>query len=476
MGDGARTITVAAGQIRARLMNETDETLASLDEAITRAAEKRVDLLVLPECAYPAYLIGSATSYRAGKHLTSEQFLTWLSERAARYRLHVVSGLVEDVGDALYNTAVLIDDRGRELGRARKRFLWHVDHDWFAPGEEIRAFDSAVGRIGIVICAETRAPEIVATLAADGAELLAMPTCWINTARDPGRYENPQVEFMIEARAREFGVPFVCADKWGLELGAVGYVGQSRIVRADGSAAAEAPATGDAVIEARVRLRRGRGVWMSPARRRRLLEEGYAGADGPVETSAAVGSRRVVVAAMPTVVANERYQGGMGESLFEPLRARGVGLLMVNMSLESPAEQMAMLARAYDMHAVGFPQRADAYALGPAKVGCVAGQWMRSFATPRALALEGAEVLMCFDGPQDAAILRTRALENRVFVVGADERTAIIIAPDGRVAARTGGEHPAEAVAEIDLAEAQNKLIAPQTHVFEERRGRLYRF
>src|SRR5205085_9190046 len=142
-----------------------------------------------------------------------------------------------------------------------------ADHDWFAPGQEIRAFDSSLGRIGVAICAEMRDPELLATLAADGAKLLAVPTCLINTARDPGKYQNPQVEFVIEARAREFGFPIVCADKWGVELGEVGYVGQSRIVRADGSLAAEAAPTGDALIVSRVLLDRPARVWVSERRR-----------------------------------------------------------------------------------------------------------------------------------------------------------------------------------------------------------------
>ncbi|MEP0842345.1 MAG: hypothetical protein HRF43_06500 [Phycisphaerae bacterium] len=493
MAGQSQTITVAAGQLEARLMNEAPATLASIDAAIRRAAQLRVDLLVLPECAYPAYLLGSAESYRAGGHLTGEAYVRWLAERARRYRLHVVSGFVEDGGDRLYNSAVLIDARGREVGRARKRFLWHADHDWFEPGDDIRAMETALGRIGIVICAEARVPEILATLAADGAELIALPTCWINHAREPGRYWNPQTEYLIEARAREFGLPFVCADKAGLELGAVGYVGQSRIVRADGSVAAEAPPTGEAVVAARVRCRPGRKTWVSPSRRARLLRlddsrpnheshqsRDRVGADGGSEDTGAArsasGSRRVVVAAMPTAAANARYSGGMGETLFEPLRERGVNLLLVNMAQEAPAEQLAVLSRAFDIHALGFPTEAGVFDFGPARAGCVAGQWVRSFPACRDLALAGAEVLLLFDVPRDLAILRARALENRVFVMGVADRWAVIIGPDGSVLARCDESEPAEVVAEIDLNEALNKSVAPRTDIFAERRVHLYRF
>jgi len=470
MSGKSEIITVAAGQVTARLMNEAPATLASIDTAIARAAHMRVQLLVLPECAYPAYLLGSVESYRAGDHLTGEQYVEWLGERAARFGLHIVSGFVEDSTAALYNAAVLIDHRGREVGRSRKRFLWNADHDWFSPGGEIRAFDTALGRIGIMICAETRMPEILATLVADGAELIALPTCWINHAREPGQFYSPQVEYLIEARAREFGVPFACADKAGLELGAVGYVGQSRIVRTDGSVAAAAPATGEAVIAARVVRRPPRRVWLSEVRREALLKrrDQVSRREEP--------PRRVQVAAMPTLVANARYSGGMGESLFEPLQQRGVEIVLVNMAQEASAEQMAMLARAFDIYAMGFPTEARVFQLGPARVGCVAGQWVRSFAAARQLALEGAEVLLFFDVPQDLPVLRARAMENRVFVMGVADRWAVVIGPDGSLLARTGDPEPAEAVAEIDLAEAGNKQVAPKTDIFAERRVELYRF
>lgn len=468
----SHTITVAAGQVAARLMNEAPATLEDLGHLIQRAAEKRVDLLVLPECAYPAYLIGSIDSYRAGDHLKSQEFVEWLCERAKRHRLHIVSGFIEDTGDPLYNAAVLIDDQGREIGRARKRFLWNADHDWFTPGDSIRAFDSKLGRIGIVICAEARDPELIATLVADGAQLIVLPTCWINAARDPGQYYNPQVDFLIEARAREFGVPFVCADKWGLELAATGYVGQSRIVRADGSLAAEAPHTGDAVIAARLLIQPPRRVWVSETRRRRLKSE--TGLTLAPRSNAA--PRRITLAAVPGGVASSRFTGGMGEALFAPMQQRGVKLAMLNIAHEAKAEQIELLAPAYDLRAIAFPSSPHVIELGSARIGCLAGQWARSFATARALVLDGAEILCCFDAPDDLPMLRTRAIENRVFVAAANDRTATIIGPDGEVLAHSRLEQFVEAVAEFDLDDAHDKMVAAKTNIFEERRLSLYRY
>jgi predicted amidohydrolase len=92
------------------------------------------------------------------------------------------------------------------------------------------------------------------------------------------------------------------------------------------------------------------------------------------------------------------------------------------------------------------------------------------------LALEGAEILFFFDAPRDFPILRTRAVENRVFVMAVADRWAAVIGPDGEVLASTDDSKPAGAVVEIDLAQAANKLVAPKTDIFAERRVGLYRF
>jgi predicted amidohydrolase len=472
----SHTITVAAAQLSARPMNDAATALEGIALSIKRAAEKRVDLLVLPECAYPAYLIGSAASYRAGDHLRSEEFVSWLGRQAAAHRLHVICGFIEDAKDTLFNSAAFLDDRGKEIGRVRKRFLWNADHDWFGTGTEIRAFDSDLGRIGIIICAEARDPELLATLAADGAQLVAMPTCWINASRDPGKFENPQVEFLIEARARELGMPFVCADKWGLEQGSTGYVGQSRILRADGSVAAEAPIAGDGVIAARVVLDRPRRAWISPRRRRELDADARGGIEPPISPIPAADQRIITVAVVPTSVVTSRFTGGMGHSLFEPIQRSGVSLAMLNVPHEATAEQLEMLAAAFDLRAAAFPSRADVHELAGARVGRIAGQWARSFATARAMTLAGAEILMFFDAPDDLAILRARALENRVFVMAANDRSAAIIDPTGRILARSTPTESSEAVAQVNLNDALDKSVAPKTDIFVERRPELYRY
>jgi len=466
MNEGDSDIRVAVGQLAARLMNEADATLASIDACITAAADQRAQLLVLPECAYPAYLLGSVASYRSASHMDGEAFVAWLARRAAQTRLHIVSGFVEDTGTALHNSVVVLDDTGRELGRVRKRFLWNADTDWFAPGRQLDVIETVFGPMGVVICAEMRVPEILATLAARGARFVAMPTCWINSARDPGFYENPLADFLVAARAREFSLPILCADKSGIEMPGFGYVGQSRIVTTDGSQLAQAAATGEEVVTATIRLTRPPCVVVPPGCRERLLSE------TPPKRARDGTLRRLTVGVVPGALLDQR-----GEALFETLRRQGVGLVLAPGRDEAEADRLAASANAVGLYAVTFPDELGVRSVdGGARIGCVSGQGIGTFAAARVLALDGAEILMCFDIPDDLDLLRTRAVENRVFVLGASERSAVIIAPDGKVLAHTAPDAPTEQVVTIDPAQAACKQVAPRTDIFTERRVSLFRF
>lgn len=442
-------------------MNEADATLASIEAAVNSAAALKADLLVLPECAYPAYLLGSAESYRSGGHLSGVAFVEWLCAQAARHAMHIISGFIEETKDSLYNAAVLIDAGGQEVGRSRKCFLWHMDRDWFRPGREIRAFDTSLGRIGIAICADTRVPEILATLVADGAGLIAVPTCWINGSRDPGCFDNPQVSFLIEARAREFGVPFVCADKSGLEIPGVGYVGMSRVVAAGGELLAEAPPTGETIVAARLELRSPSVPPLSDDHRRRLLDS-----TSPIPP---FGEKpgKTLLAAVPGRIFLQHGAASPAGGWLNGRRSPGSGILVTHLPTGTCVRNGAKNESNPDGELIFSCDAAEMRTVGSARVGCLRGEEVRSFAPARVLALEGADVLAFVGVCGDPALLRARAIENRVYVVGAGESFAAIVGPNGELLAVAGPGGYARA--EVDLAAAADKQVAPRTDIFAGR-------
>ncbi|WP_140698181.1 nitrilase-related carbon-nitrogen hydrolase [Mycolicibacterium hodleri] len=100
-----------------------------------------------------------------------------LSDFAVRLQRFVVGSHVERAGDALFHTAVLIEPNGKVVGSYRQ---CHLDpaYTWATAGDDLPVFDTAIGRIGMLLCEDTRFPEASGVLAMRRADLIAIPTNW----------------------------------------------------------------------------------------------------------------------------------------------------------------------------------------------------------------------------------------------------------------------------------------------------------
>ncbi|MBN1341666.1 MAG: hypothetical protein JXQ73_03250 [Phycisphaerae bacterium] len=446
---GTRTITVAAGQLQARPIERADDALDAIRRIIRGAGQFGVDLLVLPECAYPAYHLRSRAVYDALPLLGHEGLLQLLSAETRAAKLHLAIGVVEPRQGRLYNNAVLIGPSGNLIGAYSKQFLWDYDHDYFTPGSEIPVFETSIGRIGMLICADARAPEIVATLAAQQARLMAMPTNWVNAARRAGEFYNPQPDFLIPARCREFRLPFICANKAGDEDAVTRFCGMSRVVDADGDTVAETGPTGEVIVVAELETDppplpeipgRCRKRLTSPQPPRRLQGT-------PTPTS--------------VVVSHD------ADSAVPP--ADDAPCILVIPRNIDPAILSSLDDRVRPVRPTDPP---SLQVVDGIPIGCVAGPEANGFAWPRALALDGALIICLFDVRADLEMLRTRAVENRVFVAALTDESAVLVGPDATVIARD----PRQVTAKIDLSKAAQKTVAPRTDVFTERRPGTYRF
>lgn len=402
----------ACGQMEAVTLDRADTVWPVIDRLAAGAAQAHADLLVLPETTYPAYWLHSMERYMQSDILRSADVLARFSALAKTHGFFLAAGFVEERNGKLYNSAALFDRAGELVGIARKNFLWDCDNRWFAPGDSIAAWDTELGRVGMMICADCRAPEIMATLVADGARMIILPTAWVNASKVRRTYRNVHPEFLIRARAMEFGVPMVCCSKAGREGEFLEYVGQSRVVGADGQTLVEAPTGGEHLIVAEVALGDGRPTDAEDKVRSRIID---------------------------------------GHPAF---RAKTPGP-KVTISLSSNAESIA-----------------DSLESSGGRVGRITAAELKSFATARYHALTGAQVVVVSGRVVEESFLRARAAENRVFVVSADNAVQYLVAPDGSVIFREGDWNTA---LELDLALADVKQYTPETDLWAQRRVECYR-
>ena len=129
-------------------VGEKDRNLARGLEMIEHAADAGADLVVLPELCNSGYVFN--TREEAG--MLAEEIpdgpacRAWATA-AARHEMHVIAGIAEREGGALYNSAVVVGPQG-VIGTYRKNHLWAAKNLFFEPGNlGVPVFHTDIGRI-----------------------------------------------------------------------------------------------------------------------------------------------------------------------------------------------------------------------------------------------------------------------------------------------------------------------------------------
>ena len=226
---------VACVQIEGRDLADAEAGLQRALAMIDEAAEGGADLVVLPECSFPAYFLRGRDDYARAPLRPWAEVVALVGGKARQHACHVVAGLVQpDESGALLNAAVLFGPDGAIAGSAAKSFLWHFDRHWFTKGERYPVFDTALGKIGLMVCADGRMPEIARILALRGAQVIVDPTALVTGGGDRVALSNPQIDYMLPMRAMENGVWIVVANKVGLEADTILYCGRSCVIDPQG--------------------------------------------------------------------------------------------------------------------------------------------------------------------------------------------------------------------------------------------------
>jgi predicted amidohydrolase len=160
---------------------------------------------------------------------------------AVAHDIHVVFGLTEasEQPGILYNTLVLAGPDGY-IGSYRKVHLTVGEHVYWRQGREWPVFDTAIGKIGLLICWDKMFPESCRELTFGGAEILVMGTAWPEfpdgtTGRDNSWVA--QYEMLDRVRAMENGRWFISANLVG-DVDGSRFFGLSQVVDPVGRAVA----------------------------------------------------------------------------------------------------------------------------------------------------------------------------------------------------------------------------------------------
>ncbi len=228
---------IALLQLPAFDIADAEASLVHTLRLIDDAAQQHPDITVLPEVTYPAYFLGARELPPAVR--TPAEALETFASKAREHRVYIAAGMALDASGGGYaNGAALFGRDGALVGTYAKSFLWQFDNRWFAPGDAYPVFETDVGRIGMLVCADGRLPEIARSLVLNGAQVLLDLTAWVSTGRRSAELTSIQREYLMPVRAMENGVWVVAADKCGVEAESIVYCGRSCVISPHGEVVA----------------------------------------------------------------------------------------------------------------------------------------------------------------------------------------------------------------------------------------------
>ncbi|HEV7962200.1 MAG TPA: carbon-nitrogen hydrolase family protein, partial [Actinoplanes sp.] len=208
------------------------------------AAERGVQLLVLPECGLTGYVYSDASEVQSVAIAVDGPETRQVADLAQRLKMHVVIGMLESAPGSptvVHNTALLIAPGG-SMVPYRKTHLPSLGADRFvtAGNNQPVVVETELGRLGLSICYDLRFPEWARALALQGADVILNPTNWPLAAERVA-------ELFTRVRAAENHVYVIAANR-GDEENGVPFIGKSQIVDPAGTILASSERGADLLI------------------------------------------------------------------------------------------------------------------------------------------------------------------------------------------------------------------------------------
>ncbi len=210
--DKANTVRVASISFEPVKFDLAGNT-RTLESWFRKAAKGGAKIAVAPEGALEGYVVDGIIAKDVAPERMRDVALTVDSPTIKSFQglareldMCLVFGFAEKVNEDVFNCAIFIDDEGRICGKYHKMQLAEGYHNswWFNRlGKQSRAFDTPLGRCGVLICNDRWNPRLARIPALDGAQFLVIPSF--------GSTSVEQDEAVL-ARGVENGLPIIEAN------------------------------------------------------------------------------------------------------------------------------------------------------------------------------------------------------------------------------------------------------------------------
>jgi N-carbamoylputrescine amidase len=217
-----KTIKVAA--LQAAFGEDMAANIAKVETLVRAAAKQGAQVILPPELFQGPYFCTSqeekwfATAYPAATHPA----VTALQPVAKELGVAIPVSIFERDGPAYYNSLVMLDADGKQLGVYRKSHIpdgpGYQEKYYFRPGDSgFKVWDTKFGRVGVGICWDQWFPEAARAMALMGAQVLFYPTAIGSEPHDASLDTRDPWRRAMQGHAVSNVIPVVASNRIGTE-------------------------------------------------------------------------------------------------------------------------------------------------------------------------------------------------------------------------------------------------------------------
>ncbi len=203
-------LRVAAGQFQ--LEPDLKKNLEKIDDFLSRAADKKVDLIVFPELALTGYPPKDIESLNYVNQQKTQKALEFLQQQAKKLSIAIAVGAVwKDEKKIWRNRAFFIDDKGEILDHYDKIQQTSHERKFFIDGERLPTFQWRGIKLGMLICMDMRYPELWRLMRKEGVQLMLH----LLAAYGGSEWKVPVLDGTMRSRAAENGYYVISCNNAG---------------------------------------------------------------------------------------------------------------------------------------------------------------------------------------------------------------------------------------------------------------------
>ncbi|MES1198466.1 MAG: N-carbamoylputrescine amidase [Pseudomonadota bacterium] len=229
-----RAVSVAA--IQTSYGEDMGANIAKTERFVREAAKRGAQAILPSELFQGPYFCTTqeerwfATAYPAAEH----PCVLAMAKLAKELGVVIPTSIYERDGPQYYNSVVIIDADGAQLGIYRKSHIpdgpGYQEKYYFRPGDTgFRVWDTKVARIGVGICWDQWFPEAARAMALQGAEVLFYPTAIGSEPHDASLDTRDPWRRAMQGHAVSNVIPVVASNRIGTEKSGQTFYGSSFI-------------------------------------------------------------------------------------------------------------------------------------------------------------------------------------------------------------------------------------------------------